>query len=386
MIYFVVLFLLLSGVLFFDPKSRKRGSLYFWLCYLILVLLFGLRYRVGGDTLNYIVKYKYIAPLPDLTLLDFLLLQMEPGFAALMAFFKQFTDDFYCVQLAESAFVNFVWFWIIDKYVSRRFLAISLYYVMFSFYFNTEIMREAIAVGLFVIAYRELLKKRIIKYYMILLIGITFHYSCIFMILIPIMRRYITNEKRMWIVCIILFTSTLFVAPLLQYLGGYLLAKVERNASYTFSVYGMMGSFVKTILFPWIVGRLYLKYVDPSPQSEQRRLILIYITIGSLALGNFSILMRLTNYIQPFFLVILVLVLERIAFGKFKQPVLAMILCCFIWISYLNAYFKDMSQTTRGARYYCIWYPYYSIFDEQEDLMRENFVQDQFDELSNKYD
>lgn len=386
MIYFVVLFLLLLGVLFFDPKSKKGGSPYFWFCYLVLVLMFGLRYRVGGDTLNYIVKYKYIAPLSDLTLLDFLVLQMEPGFAALMAFFKQFTDDFYCVQLAESTFVNFIWFWIIDKNVSRRFLAISLYYVMFSFYFNTEIMREAIAVSLFVIAYRELLKNRIIRYYMILVIGITFHYSCFFMLLIPIMRRYITNEKRMWIVCVILFMLTLSVAPLLQYLGGYLLAKVERNASYSFSIYGMIGSFVKTILFPWIVGKLYLKYVDPSPKSEQRRLILIYITIGSLALGNFSILMRLTNYLQPLFLVLLVLVLERVVFGKFKQPFIAAVLCGFIWICYLNAYFKDESQTTPGARYYCIWHPYYSIFNEQEDVLRENFVQDQFEELSNKYD
>lgn len=380
MIYFAILILLLIGVLFENslPKSKK-GDLYFWLCYFAIVIMFGLRYRVGGDTLNYIIKYEFIPPLSELSFLDLFLLQIEPGFAILMAFFKQYTNGFYGIQLVEAAFVNYVWFRLINKNVTHRFLGITLYYVMFSFYFTTEIMREAIAVSLFVIAYEQLLNKKTLRFYTILLIAVLFHYSCLFMFFIPLLRKYVINSKRVVILMVLLILLSFLIEPLFQYLGGYLLTKVENNTDYSFTIYGIASSILKTILFPWIVGYLYKTNVNSNPHSEEQRIIFMYIVVGSLAIGNFSILMRLTNYLQPFFLIVLVLVLERISFLKTIKPISTFVVYTFIWIFYLNPYFKDESETYKGARYYCLWYPYHSIFDERENSIRENFVSIHFE-------
>jgi hypothetical protein len=43
-------------------------------------------------------------------------------------------------------------------------------------------------------------------------------------------------------------------------------------------------------------------------------------------------------------------------------------------------YFKDKSDIVRGTKRYSIYYPYYSIFNKQEDYKREELYYGMFDE------
>ena len=46
--------------------------------------------------------------------------------------------------------------------------------------------------------------------------------------------------------------------------------------------------------------------------------------------------------------------------------------------TFMGSYFTDVSKYVgRPAKWYCVWYPYYSIFDQQEDADRELFIQGQ---------
>ena len=387
MVYLFILVLLLFGAANFDGRvdAKAKGKKYYWFCYLVIVLVFGLRYRVGGDTLNYMLKYSATSPLSDLSISDILSMQVEPAFAMLMAFFKQFTDKFYGVQLVESAFVNFVWFKLIYERTNRKFLGAILFFLMDAFYFNTEIMREAIAVGIFVIAYKRLERGELLKYYGILMVGILFHYSCLFLILVPFFRKYAINLKR---TCLII-ASVLFTLAVSQSIfhlfGGYLADKISNNSGYYFSLYGIIASALKYVLFPYWIMLLYQRCTGAKDDNPKVRFIFVQMIYGSMALGEYAMLMRLSNYMQPFFLVILVDVLECISFSKYKSNLVAVCIYGIIAFSYIMPYMRDESNIVKGARFYCLWFPYHSILDETKDPVRETFVQEQFDMLNDKY-
>ena len=386
MIYFVVLFVIIVGAYLYDGlPDKNKGNKYYWMCCCFLILLFGFRYRVGGDTLNYIIKYELIPDLKDLTPTNLLHLEVEPGFALLMSGVKGIFNSFYGVQVIESIVVNVTWFFLIKQRVRRKFLGVILFYIMGAFYFNTEIMREAIAISFFIIAYGHLEKGDIKKYYLILLLGITFHYSCLFMLFIPQIRKYVTCERKMWIMIIILYLVSM-VAPLFfSYFGGYLGVKIENSSSYRLNIWGVTSMVIKTWIFPYYVAHLYKKYNDNAECSNEVRFIYIYMIIGSLSFGDFSMLMRLSNYMLPFFVVILANVIDRINWGRTKNAFAMVCTCVLVWFCYITYYTSDVSSITRGAHYYNLWYPYHSILDEQEEPLRESFVNDQFENIRNRH-
>lgn len=378
MVYILIILALLIGIIYFDKKSnRVQGKLYYCFCCLLMSLIFGLRYRVGGDTLNYIYKYDNIPPLSQLSVFDFFLFQVEPGFALLMSFFKQFTDDFYCVQLVVSLFVNAVWFWYIYINVDKKFIGALLYFILHSFYFNTEIMREAMAVSFFLIACNKLQKKGLRAYYLWMIPAISFHYSALFMLIIPYLLKKVRSKGYVILFMLLGLLITNFASIFFSLFGGYLALKIENTADYTFTIWGKLSIFIKYVLYAYVLLVIYKRSVMTDKNDIFLKYLYVSIIIGTLALGRYSVLMRLFNYMFPFLLVVLVKVLfvpfrsRRIIFSK---SILLFILCAF----YIGYYFGDMSRHVSGARFYNLWYPYYSIFDEKKDYTREVMVQEHF--------
>lgn len=377
--------MLLWGAFLYDNRtSDSQGNVFYWFCCIIIILTFGLRYRVGGDTLNYLWKYELISPLSQLSFAQLFLLETEPGFGFLLSFFKQFTDDFYCVQLTESFFVNVVWFKLIENQVQNKFFAAFLFFIMHSFYFNTEIMREAIAVGFFTIAYLQLRKGNIAKFYLWMIPSLLFHYSAFFMLVVPLFNEKVKNRKQVILLIISLYFLTGVIPVLFPYFDGYLGTKIANNESYAFTVWGIIAAAIKYVIYPAFLLGLYKHYVNTSDDSDEVKLLYTAMIFGSLSLGEYSILMRLSNYMQPFLLIILVRILRKLSFGNSTQAIYLLAIVGLLWINNLGFYFKDESKYVKGARYYCRWYPYYSIFDEHEDPTREIFVRGQFDNLNDK--
>ena len=72
MIYLFVFILLLIPVVKYDLMAKTGGERG-WFCFnlVVLILLAGLRYRVGGDTLMYMSIYDDLPSLADLKYFDF---------------------------------------------------------------------------------------------------------------------------------------------------------------------------------------------------------------------------------------------------------------------------------------------------------------------------
>ena len=82
-------------------------------------------------------------------------------------------------------------FKLIKTYSKHPFSVILIYYCSFTFIeFNFELMRETIAVAIFLMyGIKYYLSKKWIKYYLIVLLAYSFHPSAMMMFLLPLIRN-----------------------------------------------------------------------------------------------------------------------------------------------------------------------------------------------------
>ena len=92
MIYLLPLFLIIIGFKVYDrPYFQKNGIALWFFVFISLVLIIGLRYKVGGDTYNYM---NYFAWSPELTYWEpFDASGFEPGFSLLTSAIKTISND-----------------------------------------------------------------------------------------------------------------------------------------------------------------------------------------------------------------------------------------------------------------------------------------------------
>lgn len=108
MIYIVILIYLLLLMFLHDYKDYKRNkSFWYYVTLYIFILLTGLRYRIGSDTLAYEVAFNNVPKLSSLTysyLMD--ISDFEIGYTVLMSVSKTIFDKFWVFLFLQSIMVN----------------------------------------------------------------------------------------------------------------------------------------------------------------------------------------------------------------------------------------------------------------------------------------
>lgn len=389
MIYFIVILFILIGVVKYD-KSRgasKSNFYYVFIC-IFIILVFGLRYRVGGDTFNYMLRYSAIPPINNIKSEDLWNFQMEPGFFLLNSISKYFTDTFYLVQIIQSAFINIVIFYYIKTKTHQIFFAVLLYFLFASLYFNTEIMRESISIAFFLLGILQLEKGKLGKYYIFWFCAFCFHYSSIFLLFFPLLRK-VMNKNFIWLLIGMLFVClalNFVTLDSFSFLSGYMRVKVENSIGYSFTIWGKLSALLKFVLLPYYIFYLYTKYYKVLDMNVYYlKTIILY---GCLTLSQFSIMMRVMNYFTIILLVIVVTIYplfktrhsNLLKLKSFNRPILLFLLFFF----YMFPYFSNTSDLVPDTHFYTRWYPYYSIFDEQEYHPREVLIIRIFDQLRDR--
>ncbi|WP_369683354.1 EpsG family protein, partial [uncultured Muribaculum sp.] len=157
---------------------EKYGLLFL---FVYLILLIGLRYEVGGDTINYMGDYDWRVPLSQykLSFND----KFQPGYIILCSLGKSISPDFYVFQLIHSALLNTLLFLFIKNNTKYVYTSLGIIFLTCYFYFSTEILRESIAVLIFSLNYKNLINRRWLSYYTGVLLCFMFHLSAIFLVI-----------------------------------------------------------------------------------------------------------------------------------------------------------------------------------------------------------
>lgn len=201
MIYLIILITLLYFVYKYDicQNTGYRDSAFWGLC-IVFIFLAGLRYRIGGDTLGYMSSWDFY---PDFWNFNWFndiekcrisnpeMERYQTGWFLFVIFVTGVWKHQVIMQMAVAILLNYSIFRIIKKYSEFPFITLMVYCFNFKFFeFEFEIMRESVAVSIFLlISFDNYIKREWIKYYAGTIIAYFIHPSAIFMFVLPFFRN-----------------------------------------------------------------------------------------------------------------------------------------------------------------------------------------------------
>ena len=385
--YFLVFFYLLILVYFYDLKGYKKFKKIHRITLLwVLILLAGLRYRVGPDTISYELYFKdFIVPLSDLDLDSFIFTRYQPFWILLNSFCKSF-GSFVWVQMIAAFIFNSCVFYFFKKSTSKFFTAVLIYFLLEYLYLSMDVMREAIAIGLFLIAILKLSNKKYLTYYLIIIIATLFHFFAGFAFLIPIIltKKIHSNVKISFAVISLIFILSLGSAT--ESIGTFVNIFTESKDLSFFAEFeelsltplGYFFNFMRIIPL-FLITLFYKKNKELSFVFLPKRYILIfsYLFIYIVIIRIFAVPFaeRLLNYFIIFVQLLLLNFSYDFAKRYFKNNsrFIGVLLPIFIHFFFYISTFLKISPYY-GVRYYKIYYPYYSVFSEGIDKDREKII------------
>ncbi len=197
MIYMIIAFvlLLLSYHYDFCDNGKNKKKWYVGIL-IVLILLSGLRYRLGVDTTRYCYRFYHSVPyLWQLKWEDFAF-GRDPLYMLFNSLVLSLGGKFYVVQLIHAAFVNGLLFKYIQKHSSYIFTCVFFYFIWKFFAYNMEEMRASISVVICLFANDYILEKKWIKGIFLYIIGCFFHASTVIVIMmIPLLFFFKMNIK-----------------------------------------------------------------------------------------------------------------------------------------------------------------------------------------------
>jgi hypothetical protein len=383
MIYFIVLIILLIPVIIYDVAGVKKGINGWYIFeFTILVLLAGLRYRVGGDTLFYMSFFDSYPTLKELSDFDFVGAEFNPLWYIFNAITKFIHDDFVTFQIIQAIVVNSVFFWFFRKYTKYYFSAILMYFFGYYCYFNMEVLRGIFAICCLLLSIPALNKRNYFVYYLWCIVALLFHYSAFFMFLFPLFQYIFKNIswKQLTIILLVigLILSTVSIIPIILDMFSFNELITVRLEDYLDSAVNLTN-----ILFFYgntlpIVLTLYVneKRNIIFNINKIKGLVIVYAILMIFSAFYHTVFTRLADYLIPFYIIFLIdsfytIIKEyRLSLHAFYIRI-ALFIVLFFQSYY---YWRDQSEYYPGARFYTLYYPYYSVLNPTIDQAREDFL------------
>lgn len=399
MIYIVILLLLIMGSYRFDYCRRtKYRTFTLIITWVVLVCLAGLRYRIGFDTVTYEYYYKGWPKIWEIFNYHYDWSRFEPGYLIFASIPRSISDDFIALQLFESVIVNSVMMWFIIKNTRHVFMALAMYFLILYFVLNCEVMREAMAVSLFLLAWPSLQKGRWWLYYLLAIVATTIHVSSTFMLFVPVfflpgIRKMFYYGRHVYVILAILLAFGIMLQAnfhnffMLLAMNDRMTDRVNAYSSLDLSgnilnAVGMVTYFIRMLLYPLIA--LYFlhkqqRHMSASERKAARKweimtVMGIYVIIMSIPV---FILNRFFNYFGIF----LICTVASWVYTPLKMPrrtyrlrpmVWGLVLTPLFFLQFYN-YFSDMNKSGT-LKHYMIFYPYSTRIDSQTDPNREALI------------
>lgn len=191
-LYFAAItFSILFGA--FKPMSRAKKGVYLFIFFSFLAFLTGFRApSIGNDTATYLEHFKNIASYNT----PFRYINrngMEPGYVIYCWLLSRISREPQILLIVTSAIVYISTGSFVYKYTERPGLFCCLFIGIMQFDFFMSIMRQALALAIILFSFNYIVKQKPIRFLIVCLLAVTFHYSSILFILTyPLVR----NKRR----------------------------------------------------------------------------------------------------------------------------------------------------------------------------------------------
>ncbi|CAK2924096.1 putative EpsG family protein [Vibrio crassostreae] len=380
MIYFLT-FLYLFSVSFWYDLNGARGvgkkiNIYF--AYFSLFLIAAFRFRIAPDSVAYehYVNNEVVV-FSELTL-DFISnARFQPLWVVISSISKSL-GGYLPLQMFVAFFSLASIYIFVERYIKYHLTFLLFFFVIFYHYFMMEILREAIAVSIFLI-YLTLYHKNKISSLLLCVIAFMFHKYAFILFLFHIVYCSNIGYKRfLFISGGMTFVILLLDNPLDNIQTLVNLVTSKSNLSFYqldvgMSTFGYLYHSMK-ISFP-IVCILYLfknkKLIDETTFRCFTMSVIMYTCVNLIRIFSIPFIDRITNYFMPVIIGLSVCALllflrrqDRVVYNIIF-PILVIISVVFSWLPLTKV--DPILNTPMYKRYY----PYYSIFSEKTDEDRE---------------
>ena len=185
-------------------KSSSEKTTYINVLSIILfVCCFGLRGYVAYDWSSYCPAFNQLSDLPTMLSLPLNKWPWEPGFIVFAIFCKWIYPDYFFLQFACSLLNAILLFRFFRKYVDNIPFALVLFCAMWGFEISINLLRNSLAIFLFLNAIPYIQDKKPLPYFAICFLGCTFHSSC----LAYIPMYFILNRKMKYNIMLAVFIA-----------------------------------------------------------------------------------------------------------------------------------------------------------------------------------
>ena len=373
----------------YDLKGYQRNRR-FWECFTLvaLILLAGLRFRMGTDSIYYeseFATWKKIWEL-DYDYFSFShsnLKHYAPLYIIFCSFLRSITSEFVVVQLIYAIFINSAIFYAIKTcgFSKYLFTIVLFYFVNLYYNLNTEVLRESIAVGIFLFSIEDLYKRRYKTYYLKAILAIGFHFGAFFLLVLPLLRGLSINKTFIAVTIIIALVFPIIskipvVDLMIQYASGEILTGFLAAYASDIEISSLEnGVSINLIILQYLIPLgccLYIKKIYPELVKYDFMLIayMLIIWANILYLPIFS---RFCNYTSLFYYAFLsATIIEIVRHHCWKSWVVYLLVLVPFSItaynSWVNAYVDELRSNSYRIE---LIKPYTSVLNPRRIPERE---------------
>ena len=380
MIYLIIALFLLTLIYIYDIRGIKKNRKFWYnTVQLVLILLAGLRYRIGTDTPNYLHRFYYIYPsLQDFSFIDYPIGGDGPLFVLMNSLVISLNGKFFIVQLMQAFFVISLIFHYFEKHSNYIFTCALFYFVLCYVQFNFEIMRGSMSIVVCLYANDYVLRKKWLKAYTLYIVAFIFHAQALILFAVPLLLFLRLNFKG-----IVILLGSVVGGILIQHYFGDIIEmlsfaesindKAVRYADQ--DIYNGAGGnvfFYIVHIFPALFYGLFsLIYVKRKKKYHEILSLEPFVMLGLIFLilqMNLQILSRYVDYFSIYLVMIMAECAIMICSSRRTKRSLSLTRCAVLFIPFFFLVIYKYSIT------YQRYIPYNSVLDRKIDKEREEAI------------
>ena len=352
--------------------------------YMILALVAGLRFRLGSDAYAYEYYINNTAVgIMDIDSGDVWDGFYQPGWVVLTSIAKSLGHYLYLQMFVSFVSVFSVYFFL--KKNTNFFASSTLFFfISFYHYFSVEILREALAISIFLGA-MTVFKERKVVSFVLCCASILFHKFAVLTIFIYILLTFNFGLKRFVLfISIIILASVYFKNPLSVITVLYSAIGTINFETYELggemSVFGVL-LYTSKILLPLIAILYGYKRRHVISMYIPPRVFYIFCGLTSsiylIRLISFPYVERLNNY----FIIFVITYSATLTIIFLKKQTFVVRNCLFIFIFFGAVIFNWlplMKPNVDGLPGYAMYYPYSSYLNPSIDESRQSLLYSRF--------
>lgn len=331
---------LLSPVVNDDNKYNKNKNIFLMWSAIILIVFSSIRGDFTADYSNYEIVYnRYM----DFSMYE--IIRFQHGYEVLYIILNKvvyYTFNSYSfLVFLISCFVVFLNIRFIKKYSKNVFLSVLMFYTIGVYLLSFNLMRQSIAISVFLLSLDALIEKRFYKYIFYTLLASLFHLSAIFMI--P-MYTILNVKKRKHVLVVLLISLVAFI-------GLNNIVLLVQNYFYSYyseDSYGMYGYSFKSVLLPvlLIILASFLRFLT-SENSEQEHvyfnMLLMYLIFSLFGLKIMNV-QRISFYFLSGSVILVPNLINKLPIKNERKTftfILIIFLLAYLYFAFNNTGFEN---------------------------------------------